>query len=177
MLVASCGADLLPVGPATPQEHELANIRPGHVIPKTAPATLTDSFDRFCVRGMDDFAAIPAALVAADYVQTLPRRGSRAQSFVVDDKRPLVMLTDTGAMRACAVSAESRTGQTTRAQAYVATRFPGARPVEAERIGPRVEQAWLVGRAPDTFVFTSRDRATAMPATLTLAIAQMRDTR
>lgn len=135
--------------------YELANIHPAHVVPKSSPAQFVAGFRRHCVATKE--AQRDAGLRAADYVP-LPRRG-RVQSWAVDTRAPLVM-TQPGA---CAVAAQSRTGQTSRVAAMIASDYPGARPVAV----PGAEAAWAV---PGALITTHRTGAPSTPATYTLAI-------
>lgn len=159
MTVAGCIA-----GDTTPETLELANMNPANVIPKSSPAQLVAGFERYCLDTAP--AAVPAALRGSDYVEVPRRAGGRVRSFVVDDRRPAVMLSDDG--RACAVAAASRTGQTERLRAMVARRFPGAVPVDPARIGSRTEQAWAVPGAAGGIVFVQRLTAPAQPSRLIL---------
>ncbi|MFN3644479.1 MAG: hypothetical protein ACK4TB_16335 [Gemmobacter sp.] len=137
---------------------------PANVIPKSSPAQLVATFERYCL----DTAAPAAALKRADYVAVPRRAGSTIASFVVDDRRPAVMLSDDG--RACAVAVASRSGQTERLRAMVARRFPGARPVDPARIGQQTEQAWAIPGAAGGIVFVQRLTAPAQPSQLILGI-------
>lgn len=134
-------AGCAPARPATPDRHELANILPGNIVPKSSPAQLARTFETFCLNGPRDFAAAERALRQAVYVP-LPSQGRGITGFVVDDKRPMVLVSSDG--RSCGVGAQSHTGQTERIRTLVAKRFPTARPVDASRFGQDLEQAWQV---------------------------------
>lgn len=168
--VLACAAALALGGCAsaagTPERLELANMNPGNVVPKSSPAQLVAAFERFCLD--TDAAAAPAALRRSDYVEVPRRTGGMVRSFVVDDRRPAVMLSDAG--RACAVAAASRTGQTERLRGMITRRFPGATPVDPARIGAQTEQAWVVPGARGGIVFVQRLTAPAQPSRLILGI-------
>ena len=117
---------------------ELANLRPAHAIPRTAPTRLIATFETTCLDGPQDPDRAAAALRAQDYVETRSRGQTRG--FVVDDSRPAVLLGRDG--RSCAVAAKARTGQSERIRAMVARRFPGASALDPARAGPRSERAW-----------------------------------
>lgn len=142
-------------GPIGADVYELANIRPDHVVPKSSPAQFVAGFRRHCVGASG--AQRDAGLRAADYVP-VPRRG-RVQAWAVDTRAPLVM-TQPGA---CAVAAQSRTGQASRVAAMIARDYPTARPVTV----PGAEAAWIV---PGALITTNRTGAPSTPASYTLSI-------
>jgi len=165
--MSSCG----PATPVEPTVFELANINPANIVPKTSPAALVRAFDAFCVDRIDAPDSIPKALIAADYVAVPGAGGARPAVFVVDDRRPLVMLTRGPATDGCAVAAEPRTGQSQRVQTYVATRFPDAVQVDPARVGPTAEAAWYL-RDRQATIFVLREGAPSTPGRIVLGITQ-----
>lgn len=143
--LAACTTD------ATPDRLEIANMYPWNVVPKSSPSALVRSFERFCLDGPGSAAALDAPLRRAGYVP-LPAQAGRPRTYLVDDRRPDVLVSDSG----CMVAAESRTGQTERARRAVAERFPAARPVAPQRVGRNVEDAWLLPAPDGRVVFTLR---------------------
>ncbi len=147
VLLRALALPLLLVGcttASTPEALELANIRPWNIVPNSSPARLAGSFARYCLDAPADADRVAAMLRAADHVE-VPARNPRAiRSFLVDDNRPAVMVAADG--RACAVAAQSRTGQTARIAALVRERFPGALPLTPAQTGPGVESGWALGR-------------------------------
>lgn len=132
-----------PVG----QAYELANMRPWHVVPRSAPAVFVKTFRTQCLPSRDT-AQIEKTLRAANYIEA-PSRGA-LRTFVSDDRRPMVTVGRTVNGFVCGVSAKSRAGQTQQVNRFVAKTFPGARPVSPASIGPSIEQAWAIG--PDLLV-------------------------
>lgn len=126
--------------PDTPEAFELANIRPGNVVPKSSPAQMVAAFETYCLAATP--AQARAALRRGDYVQVARPTGAQFDFYVVDDRKPAVALHDGAAGSFCATTAEARTGQSNRVEDFVAARFAGARPVDPGRIGPGVERAW-----------------------------------
>ncbi|SFB18773.1 hypothetical protein SAMN05421688_0010 [Poseidonocella pacifica] len=128
-----------------PDRFELANVRASNVVPKSSATAFVGAFARHCLKG--EPAAIEASLLSAGYVQARGGTGP-ARSFVVDDKRPLVILSEGG----CAVGAAPRTGQTPRVQSFVTQTFPGARAVDPQALS--AERAWQL--ADGTLILTTR---------------------
>lgn len=160
-IVAGCAA----VAP-TPDEAELRNMDADNIVPKSSPAQLVAAFEYFCLDTAP--AALPVALRRADYVE-VPRWGAaRMRSFVVDDRRPVVMIAADG--RACAVGATARTGQTERLRAMVARRFPDALPVDPARIGASTDEAWAISGDMVGILFVQRPFDPARPSQLILGI-------
>ena len=152
-------------GVGGPEGFELANIAESNIVPKSSPAQFVGAFGRFCLDTAE--ADRPAALRGADYVAFAPvRAASRVRTFVVDDRRPAVML---GGRGDCAVAAEARTGQSARAARLIAERFPGASPVEPARLGPNVETAWL-SRPGGPVILTMRQIRPGLPSRYMLAL-------
>lgn len=152
-------------GAGGPEGFELANIAESNIVPKSSPAQFVGAFARFCLDTAE--ADRPAALRGADYVPFAPvRAASRVRTFVVDDRRPAVMLWGGGN---CAVAAEARTGQSARTARLIAERFPAARPVDPARIGPSIEAAWL-SRPGGPVLATFRIVRPGMPSRHALAI-------
>ena len=135
----------------TPDRLEIANMYPWNVVPKSSPGALVRSFERYCLDGPGSAAALDAPLRRAGYVP-MPAQAGRPRTYLVDDRRPAVLVSDSG----CMVAAESRTGQTERARRAVAERFPAARPVPPQRVGRNVEDAWLLPAPDGRVVFTLR---------------------
>lgn len=165
--ISSCG----PATPVDPTIFELANIHPANIVPKTSPAALIKAFDEFCVERIDAPDTIPAALIAVDYVAVPGPGGGRPDVFVVDDRRPLVMLMPGPDTDGCAVAAEPRTGQSQRVRTYMATRFPEAVPVDPARVGPTAEAAWHL-RDRQAVIFVLREGAPSTPGRIVLGITQ-----
>ncbi|MCV3272189.1 hypothetical protein [Roseobacter sinensis] len=140
--LAACSAEGV-----SPDTAELRNTWRGNLVPKSSPALMVNAFDRFCTTGPRD----DAALRAAGYVP-LPERTPGARAYVIDDSRPAVAVSDT----MCLVQAESRTGQTTRFQNYVAATYPGARAIDPEPLGRNIEQAWSIPTDPPAIIATER---------------------
>ncbi len=142
LALAACSADGV-----SPDTAELRNMWRGNLVPKSSPALMVRAFDRFCTDGPRD----DATLRAAGYVP-LPRRTAGARAYVIDDSRPAVAVSET----MCLVQAESRTGQTTRFQNYVAATYPGARAIDPAPLGQNIEQAWSVPTSPPAIIATER---------------------
>lgn len=111
----------------TAELYEFANIRESNIIPKSSPAALVKAFEKFCLDAGRDAKGVARQLRAADYVAA-PNYATNGQAaFVVDDTRPMVVISDDG--RFCAVVAKSRTGQTARIRSMIDQRFAGARSI------------------------------------------------
>ncbi|MCC6304991.1 MAG: hypothetical protein IT545_07320 [Rhodobacteraceae bacterium] len=164
--LAGCG-----FGDATPEMLEFENMDPENLVPKSSPAQFVAAFERYCL-DQPSAAATAASLRATDYVEVPRRGGSGLRSFVVDDRRPAVILADDG--RACGMAAESRTGQTARLRAMVARRFPAARALDPARIGANTEAAWAVADGKGAIVFVQRLTAPGQPGRLILGILRGR---
>ena len=119
----------------------------GNLVPKSSPALMVRAFDRFCTVGPQD----DATLRAAGYVP-LPERTPGARAYVIDDSRPAVAVSNS----MCLVQAESRTGQTTRFQNYVAATYPDAQAIDPTQLGRDIEEAWSVPTDPPTIIATER---------------------
>ncbi|MGC3939149.1 hypothetical protein ACOTTU_15205 [Roseobacter sp. EG26] len=122
-----------------------------NLVPKSNPASMIRAFDRFCVQGPQDRSASEQKLRNAGYVP-LPQEVAGVKAYVVDDRRPAVAVSDT----MCLVQAESRTGQTTRFQNFVAETYPEAQPVDPAPLGDNIEQAWSVPSDPPQLIATER---------------------
>ena len=147
-LLAGCtAADL------GPDALEVANIKRSHIVPKSSPGALVHAFDKYCVNGPRDRALADTLLRKSSYVPR-PRRGqNKARVYVIDNKRPLVALTQ----NICVVQARSRTGQTHKFRAYIAKTFPRAKPVPPGTFWHNIEQAWAIPSDPPAIVATQRD--------------------
>lgn len=117
-----------PALPDTSAYYEFANMRPSNIVPNSTASAFVGAFERFCLDGGRGIAAISARLRAADYVEAPPRGQAGIRVFVVDDRRPMVQVSEDG--RFCAVAARARTGQSARVESMISRRFPGARAVE-----------------------------------------------
>ncbi len=135
-----------------PDALEIANIRHYNEVPRSSPAALVRAFDRFCVNRPKDPDAADALLRGASYVPLRKRSGSDARVYLVDDRRPAVVL----GRNICLVQAKSRTGQTEKTRAFVAGAFPGARPMSPESFAEDIEQAWIVPGDPPVVIATQR---------------------
>ncbi|MGA1684583.1 MAG: hypothetical protein ACO38S_08740 [Gemmobacter sp.] len=167
LMAAGVLAGCAPGAGQGPEAIELANIAEPNIVPKSSPAQFARAFERFCLDTPAEARA--ETLRAADYVPFAPvRASSRVRTFVVDDRRPAVMLAGEGD---CAVAAEARTGQSARVARLVAARFPAARPVEPARLGPNVEAAWL-SRSGGPVILTLRQLRPGHPSRYTLALVQ-----
>ena len=139
--LSGCMADL------SADDYELRNMNPDNIVPKSSPKAFVAAFESFCLEPQSR-ASARAKLRASDYVPA-PRKLGAMEVWVVDDRRPAVLLNDTD----CAVLAESRTGQTGRVNALVGDRFPEATPVTDSRF----ESLWQVdGADRRTLIFTRR---------------------
>lgn len=140
--------------PSSPELIELSNIKPSHIVPKSSPAQLVSAFRRYCLADTLDDAR--QALRKDDYIQK-PRRGrSAVHSYVVDSRKPAVLLSGEAERFNCAVLAEARTGQTSRIEDFVTAGFPKLAEADPARLGPRTERAWLAAGANGGIVFTKR---------------------
>jgi len=153
-------------GTPSPEAYELANIYADNVVPKSTPARFTRAFERYCLD--DTTGEIDARLRADNYVPVPRRDDARVQSWVVDDRRPAVMLLDGGA--GCSVAAEARTGQAAGVRALVARRFPGATPIDPATVGADGEQAWAVPDKTGSILFNQRIGTPHTPSRLILGI-------
>lgn len=126
---------------------ELRNMWRSNLVPKSTPYRMVRTFDRFCTKGPRD----DATLRSAGYVP-LPDRAAGARAYVIDNTYPAVAVSD--AM--CMVQAESRTGQTTNFQRYVAATYPDARAIDPAPLGRNIEQAWSVPTTPPAIIATER---------------------
>lgn len=164
-LLAGC----LPADARRADRYELSSMRPSHVVPKSSPAQVVRVFRQICAEHAGAPAATPDRLRAAGYVEA-PTRGA-GRSFVVDDRRPLVMLADHAGGPHCAVAAISRTGQTRAVADMVAADYPGARPTDPGPTGPGTESAWAVGQG--LTLYTMRSGAPLPDTTYMLAIGRV----
>jgi len=164
-MLAGCAGGGVGRGAGGPEGFELANIDDANILPKSSPAQFVGAFARFCLDTAD--ADRPGALRGADYVAFgRARSASRVRTFVVDDRRPAVML---GGGGDCAVAAEARTGQSARAARLIAERFPAARPIEPGGLGPNAETAWL-SRPGGPVIQTLRQIRPGQPSRYMLAL-------
>jgi|GEM_PF-987652 len=173
-LVAACAVPAAAPDPAVPvvtaEVYELANIRAGNVVPKSSPATLVATFEKYCLEGSHAPARISRALRAADYVAVPKGKPGPITAFVVDDSRPMVMLADDG--RSCAVAAASRTGQSARIQSMIASRFPQAQALDPPEVGANTELAVHVTGANAGVIFVQRLAPTVSHSRLILGIVR-----
>ena len=144
-VAAFCAASILAAcAPATSDMIELRNVAWWKVIPKSSPKQLIEALDKYCFAVNRQTAA--SQLKSDDYVAVPGRKA--IQSYVVADKRPLVMLSDTGAQYGCAVAAEARTGQRNRVEAFVENRAGGAVTIKTE---PSGDAYWKLGTGEIVF--------------------------
>lgn len=130
---------------------ELRNMWRAYLVPKSKPAQMTQAFDRFCVNGPRNAKASEAKLRTAGYVP-LPQEVPGIKAYVIDNAKPAVAVSST----MCLVLAESRTGQTTRFQNYVAETYPDARSIDPAPLGKNIERAWSVPSDPPALIATER---------------------
>ena len=146
---------------ASPEEIELANMRPSNVIPKSSPGQFVSAFEQFCTDLLDRPDRRDTVLRAADYVPTTGRPRNGARLYVVDDRRPAVAVIADPRSIGCAVMAEPRTGQTDEVRRWVAREFPAAtaRTSSEVDIGRTGEDAWTfpTGNGRTGLIFTMRD--------------------
>ncbi|OIQ05458.1 MAG: hypothetical protein AUK60_10135 [Rhodobacteraceae bacterium CG2_30_10_405] len=154
VLLAACTAAPAATQAVAPEVYELANMRPGNVVPKSSPAALVSAFGKYCLDGPPDPAGVAARLRAADYVAVPQTTPNGITAFVVDDSRPMVMVSDDG--RTCAVGAASRTGQSARIRGLIAKRFPGATPLDPASVSPNTELAVQAPGAQGGVIFLQR---------------------
>ena len=156
--------------PATTSDtYELANIDPRNVIPKSTPKAFVAAFEKYCLDEGPNTAAIERALRSTDYVRV--PGNSALRSWVVDDKRPAVVVAANGL--SCAVAAQARTGQTERVREMVSSRFPGAIAVPANMKPAGMESLWLVDADKNVFVFTKRRTPVGEPSQLILITVRL----
>ncbi|MEO0486219.1 MAG: hypothetical protein AAF092_09935 [Pseudomonadota bacterium] len=132
---------------------ELRNIKPSHVVPKSSPAQLVNTFRAVCVDGPTTFEGRVAKLRDLSYVPTRPRSARGMQYFVVDDRRPSISLS----ARMCIATAEARTGQSERFGDYVARAFPGAQPLDPATLTATAERAWQVTTPRPGIIASTRE--------------------
>ena len=173
VLVAACAAPQTEAANAprqvvAPEIYELANMRPSNIVPKSSPDTLVATFKKYCLNGAHDAAKVAASLRSADFV-AVPQTGANGiTAFVVDDSRPMVMVSDDG--RTCAVAAESRTGQTARIRGMIAQQFPAATALDPASISPNTELAMQAPGADGGVIFLQRLAPTISNSRLILGI-------
>lgn len=146
MVLAACST-----GNVSPDTAELRNMWRVNLVPKSNPALMVRTFDRYCVEGPQDAEGSEAYLRSAGYVP-LPEEVPGIKAYVIDDVRPAVALSRS----MCLVQAESRTGQTTRFQNFVAETYPRARAIDPKPLGENIEQAWSVPTDPPALIATER---------------------
>lgn len=157
--LSACG------GPWSAEEFEIANMRSSNFVPKSSPGSLVATFERHCLDRLAEPMTIGPSLLAADYVRVPPSMARGGELYVVDDRRPSVMVERTPGRTSCAVAVSSRTGQTARARRMVERRFPGAVPLPP---WGRMEAMWRVGPGGRTLLFLGRDGTPSTPASLIL---------
>lgn len=172
LLLAGCAPEAVTAprsGPDVPPElFELANMRHANVVPKSSPAALVAAFEKFCLDGARNPAQAAARLRAADYVAVPQAAPNGLTAFVVDDSRPMVLVSDDG--RTCAVGAAARTGQTARIRAMIAQRFPAATPLPPASVSPNTELAMQAPGADGGVIFLQRLAPTISHSRLILGI-------
>lgn len=145
LLALAAGIVLAACARTTTDSIELSNIDWWKVVPKSSPTQFSTAFERYCLA--EDVANAEAILRSSDYVPAA--RQTAVQSYVVDDNRPLVMLSGVGRKYNCAVGAEARTGQLQKAQATILKHFPGAMQTNSEQDGSAI---WAVGKGQFAFL-------------------------
>ena len=154
--------------PSSPELIELSNIDPAYIVPKSSPAQLVSAFGRYCLADTLDGAR--QALRKGDYIQK-PRRGRSAmQAYVVDDRKPAVLLSGQAERFNCVVLAQARTGQTNRIEDFVTASFPKVVKTDPARLGARTERAWLAAGPNGGIVFTRRGGPRLTPQYLMFGI-------
>lgn len=138
-------------GNVSPDTAELRNMWRVNLVPKSEPYQMTQAFDRYCTNGPRDAKASEAKIRAAGYVP-LPQEVPGINAYVIDNERPAVAISS----KMCLVQADSRTGQTTRFQNYVAKTYPTARAIDPKALGDDIEQAWSVPSDPPALIATER---------------------
>ncbi|MEM9438220.1 MAG: hypothetical protein AAGA15_14375 [Pseudomonadota bacterium] len=136
-----------------PDLAELQNIDRDRAIPKATPARLVNTFREVCVEGPAAYEAKEALLRDLSYVPARPLDDGASQLFVVDDRRPAVVLTQS----MCMAVAEARTGQSERFEDYVAATFPAARPLDPASFDRNIEKAWQVSTPAPGIVASQRE--------------------
>lgn len=139
ILLAGCAANIGEASqasalPDTSAYYEFANMRPSNIVPSSSASAFVGAFERFCLDGGRTLAAISARLRTADYVEVSQRGQGEVRVFVVDDRRPMVQVSEDG--RFCAVAARARTGQAAGVERMIAGRFSGVTPVEGSASEP-----------------------------------------
>lgn len=147
LAIAGCTSDM----PAADRA-ELGNIAPWNVVPKSSPAQLVQTFDRFCMRADTSPQAFEALARDASYVPANAYRVGAARVYLVDDRRPAIAVTDT----MCLVRAAPRTGQADSVQDYVAETYPDATPLAPASFGAGIERAWQLRIPGDAVIATRR---------------------
>jgi len=158
----------------TSDEIELRNVDWWKVIPKSSPSQLVNAFDRYCFAA--DGSTAHARLIDDDYVQ-VPKRGE-INNYVVDSKKPLVMLSGSGSAYGCAVAAEARTGQRNKMITYIEGRSDKSVPVSTTSNGDTfwqldansiafVKRSGPIGQPPQILIGVSRSetKSAQTPAT------------
>ncbi|MCL3881220.1 hypothetical protein [Marivita sp. GX14005] len=154
----------------SPDAVELSNIRPWNVIPRSSPTAFVKTFDRLCVKPLVAKQPFETTLRNASYVPTGKRDRRGFRTFVVDDRRPAVLVQERRASRGCGVIAVARTGQTQRVRNAIPQLFPNARPANPSLVAG-AEQVW-VETSPTRVIFTSRDASIPSGANYRLAVIE-----
>ena len=139
----------------TPEQIEMANMKPSTVIPKVSPKKLIASFKNYCVDRIDQVSSIPAHLRTIDYIEAEPWSFDGIRTFVVDDSKPMIRV-KTGAIPQCVALAEARSGQTASVDRFIQKQYPDAIPVSAEELGTPVEKVWKISETPEALIYTHR---------------------
>lgn len=156
LMLAGCTSTL------TADDYELRNMSPDNIVPKSSPKAFVAAFSSYCLEPGSP-AATRARLRSGNYVPA-PRKLGRMEVWVVDDRRPAVLLSETE----CVVLAKARTGQTERARQLVRDRFPTAVPMTDARF----ESLWQIpGTDRSTLIFTQRNQANEPESQFMLCIS------
>ena len=151
--VALAGAGCSEAVTTDPDQAELRNIYHVYGVPKSSPSQLVNTFSAVCVDGPASRADKEETLRDLSYVPVREWVPGESQLFVVDDRRPAVVLTQ----KMCMALAEARTGQSERFEDYVESSFKGARPLNAESFARNIERAWQVDAPRPGIVASQRE--------------------
>lgn len=108
-------------------------------------------------------------LQRAGYLKTR-ETGRGVRTYVVDNRKPAVMLRETNGAKACAIGAEARTGQSQALRALVVSEFPDATPIDARNISNSAEAAWATPNG--AVLYLDRHGPKVAPPRLIFAISR-----
>ena len=156
---------------SAPDKVELSNIRPAHVVPKSSPTSFVSTFEQMCLQPLNSGSAFEPTLRNASYVPTRRANAHGYRAYIVDDRRPAVLIRERNDHRACAVMAIARTGQTQRVVNAVPRLFPNAK-VASPSLVEGAENVWVEEGVRKRVIFTSRDQSTTRRAQYRLAVIE-----